>query len=117
MLYDYECTYCEHVLEDVYQKVDDEPLLNCPSCLEDGLRRIITGGLGAFVKDSNTIGGIADKNASLNKSKIQEAAAKKKESQPQVKPDSPSYYGSATNREVMSMTPQQQKKYIMEDKK
>ena len=77
MLYDYQCSYCEHVLEDVYQKVNDEPLVNCPVCHEDGLVRLSSGGAYAFVKNSNTIGGLADKNASLNKSKIQEEYHKK----------------------------------------
>lgn len=115
MLYDYQCNYCEHLLEDVYQKVDDDPLVTCPSCGENALARIITGGAYVFVKNSTTIGSIADKNARENKGKLQEEIAKKKESQPQAQ--SPSYHGSATNREIMKMTPKQQQKYIMEDKK
>ncbi len=116
MLYDYQCNNCEHFLEDVYQKVNDDPLVTCPKCGQDALFRVITGGAYFIVKGTNTIGGLADKNTKENKSRIQEEAAKKKESQPQVN-NSPSYHGSATNREIMKMTPQQQKKYIMEDKK
>ena len=117
MLYDYECTYCEHKLEDVYQKVNDEPLKNCPSCQENGLRRVISGGAYAFVKNSNTICGIADKNATTNKSKIQEEQHKKLESTP--KEDKPWYQtqGSATSKEINGMTKKQQAKYIIEGKK
>lgn len=117
MLYDYQCNYCEHLLEDVYQKVDEEPLTLCPSCHENGLRRIITGGAYAFVKNTNTIGGLADKNAKNNKSQIQEHQHKNKESKP--KDDKPWYKkeGSATKSEINNMTKQQKAKYIMEGKK
>ena len=117
MLYDYECTYCEHILEDVQQKVQDEPLVTCPSCHENGLRRIITGGAYAFVKNTNTIGGMGDKNAKENKSQIQEYQHKKSELAP--KEDKPWYkkQGSATKGEINNMTKQQKAKYIMEGKK
>ena len=116
MLYDYQCNYCEHILEDVYQKVDEEPLVTCPCCNEDGLARIITGGAYAFVKNTNTIGGIGDKNAKANKSQIQEYQHKKAEAAP--KEDKPWYkQGGATKGEINQMTKQQKAKYIMEGKK
>lgn len=117
MLYDYECTYCEHILEDVQQKMQDDPLVTCPSCHENGLRRIITGGAYAFVKNTNTIGSLGDKNAKINKSKIQEGQHKKEENKP--KEEKPWYTkeGNATSKEINAMTKKQKAKYIMEGKK
>ena len=117
MLYDYECTDCEHKLEDVYQKVDDEPLKKCPSCGKDTLIRIIYGGAYAFVKNTNTIGGLADKNAQANKHKISESLHKKSESKPTE--SKPWYHkeGSANSSEINKMTKKQKAKYIMEGKK
>jgi len=115
MLYDYECGYCEYSMEDVYQKVDDEPLLNCPNCGEDALARLITGGAYAFVKNANTIGGLADKNATKNKSKINEIQAMKNESK--SKPEKPDYHGGATNKEINKMTAKQKRNYIMRGEK
>tara|TARA_R110002096_G_scaffold420468_1_gene625518 strand:- start:206 stop:553 length:348 start_codon:yes stop_codon:yes gene_type:complete len=115
MLYDYECDHCNRLLEDVYQSVKDDPLVNCPSCGEDTLTRVITGGAYAFVKNTGTIGGLADKNAIKNKSKINEIQAMKSESKP--KSDKPDYHGDSTNKEISKMTPQQKDNYIMRGKK
>ena len=119
MLYDYECKYCEYLLEDVQQKVSDEPLLNCPNCGEDALSRIITGGAYAFVKNSDTIGGRADKNTRENKNQIEEISHKKMENKPSPKEKKPWYAkeGNATSQEINAMTKKQQAKYIMEGKK
>ena len=117
MLYDYECTYCEHILQDVQKKVQGEPLVACPSCNENGLRRIITGGAYAFVKNTNTIGGLADKNASANKSKIQESQHKKNESKPVEQKPWYHEHASASTSEINKMTNKQKAKYIMEGKK
>jgi putative FmdB family regulatory protein len=117
MLYDYECTHCQHGLEDVYQKINDEPLKNCPSCGKDALMRIISGGAYAFVKNTNTIGGLADKNTQANKGKISEILHKEAESKPV---ESKPWYqkeGSANSSEINKMTKKQKAKYIMEGKK
>tara|TARA_R110000796_G_scaffold88809_5_gene191673 strand:+ start:250 stop:603 length:354 start_codon:yes stop_codon:yes gene_type:complete len=117
MLYDYECNYCEDKLEDVYQKINDDPLKTCPSCGENGLIRIISGGAYAFVKNSNTIGGLADKNAQVNKGKIKEDFNKKSESKPVENKPWYQKEGSANSSEINNMTKKQQAKYIMEGKK
>ena len=116
-LYDYECEDCSHQLIDVKQSFEDEPLSLCPECNQPKLRRIISGGAHAFVKGVNTIGQLAYKNASENRSKIQERAHKKKESQPQEKKPWYHKHGSASSKEINSMTNKQKAKYIMEGKK
>ena len=114
-LYDYECENCSHKLIDVKQAFDDEPLSFCPECKEPRLYRVITGGVHAFVAGSNTIGSIADKNARINKGKINEMQAMKAEKNP--KPEKPFYHGSASNKEINKMTEKQKQNYIMKGEK
>jgi len=40
-IYEYQCTECECV-EEVIQKVSDEPLLDCPSCHKPTLKKNVT---------------------------------------------------------------------------
>lgn len=40
-IYEYRCTKCGHLL-DVLQKMGEAPLLRCPACDEDSLRRMIS---------------------------------------------------------------------------
>ena len=49
--YDYECTKCGHSF-DAFQSMSDSPLLKCPSCGKNSLRRLIGGGLGVIFKGS-----------------------------------------------------------------
>lgn len=117
--YDYECSECEHLVEDVFQRFSEKPLKKCPECCKHKLFRVMSGGLHVSVKNTNTIGQLADQNAKLNKSKIAEGEAKKKEETPQAPKVwyEDSKYGGATSKEINKMTPQQQKRYIMEGRK
>lgn len=116
-LYDYECRKCNHLLEDVFQKVTEDALEECPECGEKALKRIITGGIHGFVSGSNTIGSLADKNARVNKNKIAEAEHIKRESTPEAPKAWYDKYGTATPKEINKMTPQQKTRYIMEGRK
>ena len=116
-LYDYECENCSHTLLDVKQAFDDEPLSFCPECNEPKLYRVISGGVHAFVKGSNTIGSIADSNAIKNKSRIAEEQHKKRESEPKAEKAWYHKHGSASPKEINSMNNKQKAKYIMEGKK
>ena len=40
-IYEYACKNCEHRL-DALQKMDEDPLVYCPSCGEAGLRKLIS---------------------------------------------------------------------------
>lgn len=40
-IYEYKCGECGHHLESI-QKVSDEPLTDCPSCNQPGLKRLIS---------------------------------------------------------------------------
>ncbi len=41
--YDYQCELCAHQ-EEVFQKITDEPLKECPACKKEAFRRLISGG-------------------------------------------------------------------------
>lgn len=47
--YDYACELCGHKME-VFQSILAERLVNCPSCTEDGLKRLIGTGAGLIFK-------------------------------------------------------------------
>ncbi|PWR00490.1 FmdB family zinc ribbon protein [Leucothrix pacifica] len=40
-IYEYQCAECEHV-EEVIQKISDEPLTVCPSCGKPALQKKVT---------------------------------------------------------------------------
>ena len=40
-IYEYQCVDCGHQL-DALQKISEPPLLNCPQCLTDSLKRLIS---------------------------------------------------------------------------
>ncbi|HHB92787.1 MAG TPA: zinc ribbon domain-containing protein [Thioploca sp.] len=40
-IYEYACTECEHKFE-VIQKMSDEPLVKCPECEKDGLKKLVS---------------------------------------------------------------------------
>jgi putative FmdB family regulatory protein len=60
--YDYQCIACGHRFEQ-RQSIHDDALTACPWCRQDALQRIVSGGLGFFLTDPRTLGGIADRNA------------------------------------------------------
>ena len=49
--YDYECTKCGHTF-DAFQSMSEDPLVKCPQCNKNGLKRLIGGGLGVIFKGS-----------------------------------------------------------------
>lgn len=111
--YDYRCESCSHEINDLYQSFSEDSLIKCPSCGQDSLLRVIYGGLGTFVKDSKTIGQLADKNwqsmGSYKRSEIEEnrkEVAKTKES-PLAS------LGKASKAQINKMSPEQKKKYII----
>jgi putative FmdB family regulatory protein len=40
-IYEYACTKCDHKLE-IMQKMNDEPLVKCPACNTDNLKKLIS---------------------------------------------------------------------------
>ena len=118
MLYDYGCEICNYKMIDVYQSINDEPLRECPNCGENGLSRVIHGGLGHFVKDAKTIGQLADSNwnklGSYQKSEIesQSSAKRKREGTSAF-----SSAGSANKKEINKMTQEQKTRYIITGEK
>jgi len=48
--YEYQCLNCGYKF-DVFQKVNDEPLKQCPKC-QGEIKRLISGGTGVIFKGS-----------------------------------------------------------------
>ena len=111
MLYDYGCHSCGKTLEDIQQSIHDEALKRCPNCGQNSLERVPYGGLGAFVKDSKTIGQLADKNwsnlGSYQKSEIEEKNKTKNTNNTKQQ----------ERRVINNMTEAQKTKYIMTGEK
>ena len=47
--YDYKCTLCGHVFEE-FEPMSAAPLVKCPECGKDGLKRIFSTGAGMIFK-------------------------------------------------------------------
>lgn len=111
MLYDYKCEECGYFMEDVYQSIKDECLTKCPSCNKESLNRVIYGGLGSFMKDTKTIGQLADKNwhkmGSYKRSEIEE----------KNKPAIEAKNKQKLLREINKMSAAQKKKFIITGEK
>jgi putative FmdB family regulatory protein len=118
MLYDYGCEICNYKMTDVYQSIKDEPLKECPNCGENGLSRVIYGGLGHFVKDVKTIGQAADSNwkklGSYKRSEIESQSSAKRERE---NASAFSYAGGANKKEINKMTKEQKTRYIITGEK
>lgn len=117
MLYDYKCENCDHEMIDVYQSIHDDPLISCSYCGKDTLCRVIYGGVGSFMKDTKTIGQLADRNwsnmGSYQKSEIQDKISSSKTKDESIV----SFAGNASKKEINKMSPSQKQKYIMTGEK
>ena len=40
-IYEYQCVECEHI-EEVIQKISDDPLVDCPACSKPTLKKNVT---------------------------------------------------------------------------
>jgi len=47
--YDYRCQFCQEHTE-AFQKMSDAPLVTCPHCGKEGLKRVVSGGAGVIYK-------------------------------------------------------------------
>jgi len=117
MLYDYQCDNCSHEMIDVYQSIKDEALVQCPSCGKDTLYRVIYGGVGSFMKDTKTIGQLADSNWS-KMGNYQKSEIEQKLLASQPKEESMfGFAGKASKKEINKMSASQKTNYIMTGEK
>jgi hypothetical protein len=104
-------------MKDVYQSIKDEALVTCPNCGKDALYRVIYGGLGSFMKDTKTIGQLADRNWS-NMGSYKRSEIVEKEKQKKTPDSSPlSVFGDASKKDINKMSESQKQKYIMTGEK
>lgn len=50
-IYEYQCSNCGYEMEEL-QSMSEEPLVKCPNCGKDTLKRLIGGGAGLIFKGS-----------------------------------------------------------------
>ncbi len=92
-IYEYQCKECAHSL-DALQKIGAEPLLTCPSCGRQGLKRLVSAprfrlkGKGWYETDFKTgrqrnLAGEDNKGAPADKKKV--AAEKSADNKPAAK--------------------------------
>ncbi|MEP1469625.1 MAG: zinc ribbon domain-containing protein [Halieaceae bacterium] len=90
-IYEYQCQHCEHELE-ALRKISDEPLLTCPECGQDKLRKKVSAaafrlkGGGWYETDFKTgdkknLAGGADGAAKADKSSSSDTSTTKKSSE------------------------------------
>ena len=88
--YEYKCELCGHVMEE-FQSMKADPLVKCPNCGKDGLKRLIGGGSGMIFKGSGFYQTDYKGNKASGKpspQKSEKPAKKKSESKPETKPES-----------------------------
>ena len=79
--YDYECSNCGNKLEDIYQKITDNPLKKCSNCNKNTLERVIFAPHVYVRGEATTIGQLAERNsAKMGKLQVQEKTLKDKDS-------------------------------------
>ena len=75
--YDYICNDCNKMHE-YFQSMSDNPLIKCPECKKNTLRRIISGGTGLIFKGSGYY--LTDyKNKKNKKTNAKDNSVKKKD--------------------------------------
>jgi len=82
--YEYRCTGCGHQFEE-FQSMTADPLVKCPSCGNNTLKRMLGGGAGMIFKGQGFYQ-TDYKNSSSSSSPAAKPAPKKKT----TKPDKPS---------------------------
>ena len=111
-LYDFECTPCAYYAE-IQQRMQDPSVLECPVCGELTLRKVFINPPHAFVRgESKTIGQLAERNyKNMGHYERQDKAIKDgidneiKKKQKEKR---------ETHQKIISMTPEQQVKWIRE---
>lgn len=114
-LYQYLCENCGHLLDDVYQSINDKPLKRCPECKKHKLERQIFPVHGSVRGEITTLGQQGEANAKrLGKYYASEKKAIEAEAKKQQEEKSKSWFG--TNREDVkklgNLTPEKKQKYI-----
>jgi putative FmdB family regulatory protein len=79
-LHDYECTNCNKLFSDVYQKYEEDPLTTCEECGEESLQKIFATPNFFVTQEAKTLGQLADRNAKkMGQREVQERELKNKE--------------------------------------
>lgn len=89
--YEYECLACQSKF-DVFQKITDQPLTNCPQCNKGQVRKLISNGCGLIFKGSGFYSTDYKKSSSSvnpSEKKREEKKEEKKEEKSECKKSCP----------------------------
>jgi len=108
-LYDFECEPCAYYTE-VRQRMHDPSMLECPICGEETLVKVFINAPATFVRgEARTIGQLAEKNyKNMGFYEKQDRKRKDQSESSEVKDK------RERHQKIVSMTPEQQTKWIRE---
>lgn len=73
MIYEYQCTKCDHVQDEIHG-MNESPVIKCEKCSEV-MERCITGGSGFVFKGGSPSGDLSFKKSMITKSEKQRKKA------------------------------------------
>ena len=101
-IYEYQCSNCGHTLEEL-QSMSEAPLVKCPNCGQDTLKKLIGSGAGLIFKGSGfyltDYKKSADKTKSEGTKKIETKSDSKTDSKTETKPSTTTESKPATKKE------------------
>jgi putative FmdB family regulatory protein len=106
-IYEYECSDCGHKLEEL-QTMSEPPLVKCPNCGKDTLKRLIGGGAGLIFKGSGFY--LTDYKKSSDKKSSEKSESSKEHSTKTEKKTEPKPDTKTTQTETKPSAKQENKK-------
>lgn len=85
--YHYRCRNCSHEFEE-FQRISDDPLISCPACKDNALKRIIGSGAGLIFKGSGFY--LTDYKKTNSSQSMNNESKTESKSKTEVKPETPS---------------------------
>lgn len=110
--YDYACSVCGFLWENVEQSINDAKKRQCPRCKKNGLERLISGGAHAFCRgEIKTLGQLAEKNT---REMGKEQQQMKTEKNNEIMTANGFGKKDPINQKLSKMTPEQKRKWIID---
>jgi putative FmdB family regulatory protein len=85
--YHYRCRNCSHEFDE-FQRISDDPLISCPACKDNALKRIIGSGAGLIFKGSGFY--LTDYKKTNSSPSMSDESRTESKSKTEVKPETPS---------------------------
>ena len=109
-IYEYKCIACEHFFEEEISIKKYKKIKKCPSCGKHKLKRILSAPDISVRQESTTLGQLAESNTKkMGRYELEEKQRQDNKELGKLKRDT-----RKTQKEINNMTPNQNKKYILE---